>query len=199
MSESKRAEHYSAILADGQRLNHLIESILRLTGPADSEDDLIAADIGKLLDDCLAVYKDRLAASGFRVTKENFNECGTVTLDPHLFRVAFGNVIENILKFSRDSQQKEVAISQSVSSSQLAVSIRDYGPGVDEGSLSHLGEIFFRGRDELTRRTRGTGIGLALVRQAASRMNAEARFENAHPGFCVTLSFPRTREREHVN
>jgi signal transduction histidine kinase len=51
-------------------------------------------------------------------------------------------------------------------------------------------EPFYRGEDELTRETQGSGIGLALVRGLAERMGAAVSARNASGGgFEVTLRF----------
>jgi signal transduction histidine kinase len=46
---------------------------------------------------------------------------------------------------------------------EIEVSIKDEGPGIPEHELKRLGERFFRGGDVNSRRTRGTGLGLAFV------------------------------------
>lgn len=44
--------------------------------------------------------------------------------------------------------------------------IRDYGPGVSSKNNKKIFKIFFRSENEITRETKGTGIGLALVKEA---------------------------------
>jgi signal transduction histidine kinase len=68
--------------------------------------------------------------------------------------------------------------------------VRDRGPGVPERRLARVFEPFYRGEDELTRETQGSGIGLALVRGLAERMGAGVSARNAPGGgFEVTLRF----------
>jgi signal transduction histidine kinase len=62
---------------------------------------------------------------------------------------------------------------------------------VPRAHLARVFEPFWRGERELTRRTKGTGIGLALVRGLTERMGGAVHARN-HPdgGFEVTLELP---------
>ncbi|MBW2388517.1 MAG: sensor histidine kinase, partial [Deltaproteobacteria bacterium] len=64
----------------------------------------------------------------------------------------------------------------------VRIRVRDYGAGVSAKHRPHLFEPFYRGETELTRRTKGTGIGLALVKGLAEEMNGEIRARNATGG-----------------
>ena len=64
------------------------------------------------------------------------------------------------------------------------------GFGVSGRHLSRIFEPFYRGEDELTRSAKGTGIGLALVKDLAERMGAVVTGANAEGGgFRVRLVF----------
>jgi signal transduction histidine kinase len=67
------------------------------------------------------------------------------------------------------------------------VSVRDFGPGVPEHLLETVFEPFFRGQDELTRRQKGTGIGLSLVRDLVERMGGRVRALAREPGLEVEI------------
>jgi signal transduction histidine kinase len=64
----------------------------------------------------------------------------------------------------------------------------------------HLGKIFepfYRGESELTRRSKGVGLGLALVRGLAERMGARVSGRNAPGGgFEVEIRFTASAEHE---
>ena len=48
----------------------------------------------------------------------------------------------------------------------------------------------YRAEDELTRQTKGTGIGLALVKVLATKMHASVNLHNRHPGAEFQLILP---------
>ena len=78
----------------------------------------------------------------------------------------------------------------------VTVSVRDFGPGVSRHHLDQIFKPFYRGESELTRTSRGTGIGLALVKELAEHMGAAVSGGNAADGgFRVGLAFPAVEGR----
>jgi signal transduction histidine kinase len=80
--------------------------------------------------------------------------------------------------------------------------VRDYGPGVARDQMPLIFQLFYRGENELTRHTKGTGIGLALVKALAAQMQARVEVQNRDPGAEFRILLPlvwqdatRTRER----
>ena len=70
------------------------------------------------------------------------------------------------------------------SSKGTSVSIRDWGPGVDEEVEARLFEPFF------TRKAEGTGLGLVLSRATARAHGGDLRFDRRPDGACFVLSLP---------
>jgi signal transduction histidine kinase len=70
----------------------------------------------------------------------------------------------------------------------LALRVADRGPGVAPEQLRQIWQPFFRGERELTRRHKGTGIGLSLVRGLVQRMGGTVSGRNTQPGFEVTVA-----------
>ena len=88
-------------------------------------------------------------------------------------------------------RQRPAARSRSAAAREhgrVVVRVRDHGPGVAPDQLDAIFEPFFRGGDELTRRQKGTGIGLALVRDLVELMHGDVRGENRAPGFEVRIA-----------
>jgi signal transduction histidine kinase len=62
----------------------------------------------------------------------------------------------------------------------LAVS--DQGPGIPADERTRIFTRFYRSETEATHRTRGAGIGLAIVKEFADRLNASVAVDSADGG-----------------
>ena len=72
---------------------------------------------------------------------------------------------------------------------QLVIFFRDFGPGIQSGQEDKILELFYRGEDELTRTTSGTGIGLALVQKLMASQRGKIYVRRCTPGLAFELHF----------
>jgi len=99
------------------------------------------------------------------------------------------NLVDNAIKFSSNSEQKQVDLGCRIQQGRLQISVRDYGPGIAKDQMKKIFKLFYRSENELTRETVGTGIGLSLVQQLASAMQGEVDVVNCDPGVEFRVSF----------
>jgi two-component system sensor histidine kinase MprB len=106
-----------------------------------------------------------------------------VRADPERLGRAVANLLDNAVAYSPPGGVIEVSVRDGT------LSVRDHGAGVDNAELPQLFDRFFRGASE--RGHRGSGLGLALVRQLAERCGGSVDAENAPDGgLVVRLSLP---------
>jgi K+-sensing histidine kinase KdpD len=84
-----------------------------------------------------------------------------VAADPMLLDRVLENLIANACRHT--PQGTKVTIAAVTAADGVEIRVADSGPGIPEHEIARLGERFFRGGDLNARRTRGTGLGLALV------------------------------------
>jgi two-component system sensor histidine kinase QseC len=94
-----------------------------------------------------------------------------------LFRLAARNLIENALHHSPEGAR--VACGFSEREGELAVWIRDEGPGIPDEELGRVTERFFRGR---FRSAVGSGLGLSIVETALDHAGARLELRNGEKG-----------------
>jgi hypothetical protein len=72
------------------------------------------------------------------------------------------NLIDNAVKYA--SEGKEVDVRLTRVPGGVALSVRDFGPGIPAAEQPRIFERFYRAQGARDRNVRGSGIGLALVK-----------------------------------
>jgi len=73
------------------------------------------------------------------------------------------NLIDNACKYSGDSKLIEVKLTRI--DSDIIISVKDYGIGINKDEREKIFERFYRVGDERTQKVKGSGIGLTIVKQ----------------------------------
>ncbi len=114
----------------------------------------------------------------------------TVRADPEGLSIVLRNLIDNAIKFSRDSHPPTLSISGVAGEKSITLIVRDNGIGFDMQFHDRIFEIFQR--LQRAEEYPGTGVGLAIVYKAMQRMGGDVRAES-EPGKGATfyLELPR--------
>jgi signal transduction histidine kinase len=101
------------------------------------------------------------------------------------------NLIENRLKFGQSASPKEIRVHTRQEGDRVKIMVSDTGPGIPRQALKKIFDDFYRVDNSLTRTTRGTGIGLALVKKFIRLMGGTVTAANNDgPGCTITISMP---------
>jgi signal transduction histidine kinase len=128
---------------------------------------------------------EQFAAATLRL--ELASHLPAVDLDPVRLRLALRNLIDNALRHGAAAASPPCVRSELVDG-RLELSVRDFGPGVDDAQLAHLSEAFYRADTARQRSTGGVGLGLYLCRLVAQAHGGTLHLRNARPGLEATLS-----------
>jgi signal transduction histidine kinase len=101
------------------------------------------------------------------------------------------NLIENSIKFGRAALNKEITIRIYQEPKRVKIAVSDHGPGIPRRALKKVFDDFYRVDNALARKTRGTGIGLALVKKFIRLIGGDVTAENNPAGGCtIIISLP---------
>lgn len=109
-----------------------------------------------------------------------------VEADPLLLRRTLANLLANAAKHSAPGVP--VAVRAAVEGDVVRVDVEDAGEGMTSEEAVHVFEPFWRGEAARNAATRGSGLGLALVREYVRLMGGEVVVESA-PGEGARFSF----------
>ncbi|HEY6355752.1 MAG TPA: sensor histidine kinase, partial [Burkholderiaceae bacterium] len=96
-------------------------------------------------------------------------------------------LVDNALRHSAGAGRPPMVRLARETDGRVALSVRDFGPGVTPEQLLRLSEPFYRPDSARTRATGGVGLGLYLCRLIAQAHGGELRIHLAEPGLEVTL------------
>ena len=116
-----------------------------------------------------------------------------LSLDPSRMRLLVRNLLDNALRHSSGASAPPRVEVQPLADGAVQITVRDFGPGVAEDQLPHLGQPFFRPDAARTREGGGVGLGLYLCRLVAQAHGGSFAVRNVQPGLeiCVTLPAPQ--------
>lgn len=104
--------------------------------------------------------------------------------DTAALQLILRNLVENAVRHG-DRDPMRIDVKATRGRHGVEICVRDHGGGYD-GNPARLGHMFQR-----SNASRGTGVGLYLVRVLMERMGGRVEFANATGGgFAVTLTFP---------
>ena len=110
-----------------------------------------------------------------------------VLADPTRVEQIVLNLLDNARKYSPPGRSIELTVT---ADEQARLIVRDYGPGIPAEDLPHLFDRFYRS-SSVTRGTIGLGLGLALSRELAHRMQGDITVISApEQGSTFTLTLP---------
>ncbi|MCC7359306.1 MAG: PAS domain S-box protein [Anaerolineales bacterium] len=100
------------------------------------------------------------------------------------------NLVSNALKYSPGGG--EVLVRGTVEAERVVVSVTDHGPGIATPDLPHVFERFYRADSDLTRRVKGTGLGLYLAKAVVEAHGGKI-WVTSEPGQGATFAFALPR------
>ncbi len=180
-SEEKRQQYLRIILSESERLGALIENVLDFARAdrGKAAYDFNECDLRDVVGRAVEACRVRAASEQVDIELGPMPEATPVTLDERAVEIAIINLIDNALKYAAEGKVVRVDLARSARTAEIRIT--DRGPGVPAAERRRIFERFVRSQDAATRRIRGSGIGLALVRQIAEAHGGKAWVVPAQP------------------
>ncbi len=198
-SEEKYQEYYSIIRKESERLTGLINNILDFSRieAGRKEYDFRQTDLKELVHNTLDSYRYQIEQQGFAFEEDIAGDVPPVSVDREAIARSLLNLVNNALKYSQD--QKFIGVRLSRDNGAVRLEVIDHGIGIPENEQAKIFEKFYRVGDPLVHNTKGSGLGLALVRHIAHAHGGEVTVDSAPGrGSKFTISLP-VRARADVD
>ncbi len=190
-----------SIKRNGQRLLHLVNQIL----------DLSRLELGKLqlrmyqgdvipfLSYLVQSYESYAESEGIQLHLDKRVSSLTMDYSADALSKIVSNLISNALKYTPEGGS--VGVILNMEDNQLLIEVWDTGIGIPREHLPFVFDQFYQADSSTTRRTEGTGIGLALVKELVNRLKGNIAVkseEKVGTQFHVLIPIRREAEEQHA-
>jgi len=156
-------EFLGIILKNASRMNRLTEDLLALA-TVESPDYMLTSQpirASVLVQDAIDALGGIVVDSEVDLEFAGAPEA-LVMADPDALNQVFGNLIENAIKYAKDSLK--IRVGAQLLENEVEFCVQDFGPGIASEHLSRIFERFYRVDKARSKDSGGTGLGLAIVK-----------------------------------
>ena len=107
-------------------------------------------------------------------------------LDPVLFGEIVGNLLDNAIQYS-EGKRCDIIVRLEQKNNNFIVSVKDFGTGIAKKDQKRIFERFYRTDNAVKSVTKGTGLGLYLVKMITDAFGGKVWFESEGIGKGTTF------------
>ncbi len=166
--EEKKREYYDIIVRESTRLTHLIDNVLDFSKLQSGGKmfELTVQDAGSAVRSIYDAYRHELEHAHLRHSLTLADNLPPVAMDRDAIGQAVLNLMSNAVKYADDEKEMTIEVTADTRRGRhgVLISVHDRGIGISPEDRARVFDGFFRAKDPLVRKRRGTGLGLSLVR-----------------------------------
>lgn len=165
---------YKLIYDDSKRLLSLVEDIMKISGLEHAGDfDKEEIDLKEIIAEILTGYKNLIEEKNIYV---NLEGSGSVFENRTMIWELFSNLINNGIKYNKDSGKLDIKISEDANTCKII--IKDTGIGIPQEDLARIFERFYRVDKSRSRKVGGTGLGLSIVKHVIQNIGGKIKISS---------------------
>ncbi len=195
--EDKKEEYYKTIRGEAERLTNIVNKILNFSQLESDKKKFNFADkdINEVVNEVLETYKFHLNKHNAVYRVNNGSSPMLVKIDSDSVKEAVINLIDNAIKYSRD--KKEIEINLGIADKTAYIEVTDNGMGISKEDQKRIFEKFYRVSSGLVHDTKGSGLGLSLVKYIMDAHDGSVEVKSKPgKGSSFKLIFPYNKQED---
>jgi signal transduction histidine kinase len=160
----KQRGYFRMIVQESDRLARLVENILDFSRMEEGRREyrFEPLDPAPWLRKLAADFGAEIAVTGAAVEADIPDGLPALSADREALGSAVRNLLDNAVKYSPGA--KTVWLDALAEGGEIRIAVRDRGVGISEQDRKHIFDRFYRADGEISKRVKGAGLGLSLVR-----------------------------------
>lgn len=182
LDEAQQNKLIGNTIAETNRMNALCSNLLlnsqmEAGGYQIADETIILQDLVK---QTVIEYQRRYPERTFLA--ENISDQMQLHTDSFLLQMALNNLLDNAVKYT--AKETLIRIRPYSSGNKLCLEVKDEGPGIPDAEKNQVFEKYSRLGNTATQRSKGTGLGLYLVKRITKVLNGQIMLTDNQPSGC---------------
>jgi signal transduction histidine kinase len=175
---AKQHEYHEIIRKESERLSSLINNILDFSRieAGKKEYNFRETDVADLVRSTLESYRFEIEQSGFHFEQKIDENLPPLRVDREAIARSLLNLVNNAVKYSAAEKYLRVCLYRS--NGDVKLEVVDHGIGIPAIEQPKIFEKFYRVGDPLVHNTKGSGLGLSLVRHIVEAHHGDVTVES---------------------
>jgi two-component system phosphate regulon sensor histidine kinase PhoR len=187
--EAKREEYLEIICSETERLSGLIENVLDFAALERGKRryEMRNCDLAEIAQRAIDTLHYRFEREGIEVRLRQSGDAPRGLLDEQAMLLVIINLLDNAVKYGGGTP---IDVIVETMQREIQVTVRDRGPGIAVADRKRVFERFYR--TPSSRKARGSGIGLAIVKRIAEEHHGRVWAGSAEDGGAIVgFALPR--------
>jgi len=176
-STEENKEYYSIIKDNSQRLENLLNDLLivarlRENGVFKIQEKF---SLNELIEEVIRSHKAFADASNIQIETESLEEPVVLATNRTMLKTVLENLLNNAITYNKP--QGKVKISLKREPKRIIIAVADTGIGISKQDQKYLFQKFYRGSNATQINTRGTGLGLYIVKEVVKKLGGKVWYK----------------------
>jgi two-component system phosphate regulon sensor histidine kinase PhoR len=195
VGEEKKLEYQRVIAKETARLSGIVNRILNFSQIQANKKvyQFKTLQLNDVVDSVLQSYQFHLNDKGFNVQCEKQSDLKDISGDYESITEALVNLLDNAMKYSPD--KKDIRVKTGTDGKYAFIEVKDQGLGIAKKHHDEIFEQFFRAPSGDVHNTKGSGLGLTLVKKTMESHKGKIKLDSTPgKGSTFRLYFPIKNE-----
>ncbi|MCD6271058.1 HAMP domain-containing histidine kinase [bacterium] len=176
-STEENKEYYSIIKDNSQRLENLLNDLLivarlRENGVFKIQEKF---SLNELIEEVIRSHRAFADASNIQIETESLEEPVVLATNRTMLKTVLENLVNNAITYNKP--QGKVKISLKREPKRIIIAVADTGIGISKQDQKYLFQKFYRGSNATQINTRGTGLGLYIVKEVVKKLGGKVWYK----------------------
>jgi signal transduction histidine kinase len=180
-NQDKVREYGEYIETESRRLTQLINNLLDFASIESGRKSykFERVDVSDLVSETLKTFGVRLRQNGFRVVFDGPpGPLPPVRVDAGAIAQSLSNLLDNAVKYSYQTENKEIRVGLRREGDSIAISVQDHGIGIPRSEQKKIFDRFHRVGTGLVHDVKGSGLGLSIVQHIVQAHGGQVTVES---------------------